>query len=157
MAVVFVATAVELVAFPQWTFASRLSMPLGLQVAGWVLIAAATIFGWIADRQIGMRIRSFAPFFDEHGRIRLRTTGAYGIVRHPIYAAGRVFQFGAFLVTGYPSVLVAWAIFGFGAIWFTRQEEQRLMELLDDPLEYERYRDRVPALFFLPRVRSSSA
>jgi protein-S-isoprenylcysteine O-methyltransferase Ste14 len=115
------------------------------------LFAVATVFGTIADRQIGLRVRSFMPLFDEHGRIELKTTGAYSVVRHPIYAAGSGFQLGIFLVTGYPAVFVAWVVFTLGALWFTRQEEGRLMGLLDDPSEYDRYRQRVPALF--PRIR----
>ena len=47
------------------------------------------VLGFAADRQIGIRVRLFTPFFDRHGRIELKTTGAYGIVRHPIYAANR--------------------------------------------------------------------
>src|SRR5437016_656452 len=49
-----------------------------------------------------------------------------------------------------PAVAYAWALFTLAALWFTRQEERRLVELLDDPGEYERYRRRVPALF--PRI-----
>ncbi len=138
-------------------FGGPLVMPVWARTIGWALIAVSTVFGWIADRQIGVRVRSFAPFFDRLGRIELKTTGAYGVVRHPIYAAGRVFQFGVFLVTGYPSVLLAWAVFGFGAIWFTRQEERRLVTLLDDPASYDRYRARVPALFPFLRPRMSEA
>lgn len=138
-------------------FGGRLAMPLWARLTGWTLIGIATVFGWVAHRQIGVRVRSFAPFFDRHGHIELKTTGAYAVVRHPIYAAGRVFQFGAFLVTGYPSVLLAWALFGFGAIWFTRQEERRLIQLLDNPAEYARYRRRVPALFPFLRPRTPSA
>lgn len=137
-------------------FGGRLAMPLWARTIGWSLIAVATVFGWVAHHQIGVRVRSFAPFFDRRGHIELKTTGAFGVVRHPIYAAGRVFQFGVFLVTGYPSVLLAWAVFGFGAIWFTRKEERRLIELLDDPAEYERYRARVPALFPFLRPRTPS-
>ncbi len=66
----------------------------------------------------------------------------------------RYLAFGVFLVSGYTAVLVAWAIFGLTSIWFTRQEEIRLMALLDDPSEYKRYRKRVPALF--PFLRRSS-
>jgi len=66
------------------------------------------------------------PFFDEHGRIELKTTGAYGVVRHPIYAAGSGIQLGAFLVTGYQAVFVAWAVFTLGALWFTRQAAKGL-------------------------------
>jgi protein-S-isoprenylcysteine O-methyltransferase Ste14 len=152
MASTFVAWAVIAYVFEHWTwFGGRLDMPVWARGIGWSLIAVSAIFGWVADRQIGFRVRSFLPFFSQHGRIRLKTTGAYGIVRHPIYAAGRVFAFGVFLVTGYPSVLLAWAVWGLGSIWFSRQEERRLMTLLDDPLEYERYRRRVPGLF--PSVR----
>jgi protein-S-isoprenylcysteine O-methyltransferase Ste14 len=133
-----------------WALAERIRFPAAVQIVGWVLLALATVFGTIADRQIGLRVRLFMPFFDEHGRIELKTTGAYGVVRHPIYAAGSWFQLGAFLVTGYPGVLVAWAVFTLGALWFTRQEERRLVGLLDDPSEYDRYRQRVPALF--PRI-----
>ena len=44
---------------------------------------------------------------------------------------------------------IALAVFALGAVWFTRQEERRLIALLADPAAYERYRARVPAL--LPR------
>jgi protein-S-isoprenylcysteine O-methyltransferase Ste14 len=127
-----------------------LAMPLLLQVAGWLLIAAATIFGTVADRQIGFRVRSFTPFFEDQGRIELKTTGAYAVVRHPIYASGIAFQLGAFLATGVLAVAAACAVFTLGALWFTRQEERRLVELLDDLAEYERYRARVGGLF--PRL-----
>lgn len=154
----FGATGLVAYVFEHWTwFGGPLAMPVWWRTIGWVIIAVSTVFGWVADRQIGFRVRSFTPFFARLGRIELKTTGAYGVVRHPIYAAGRVFQFGVFLVTGYPSVLLAWAIFGFGAIWFSRREEDRLMDLLDDPGEYERYRRRVPALFPFLRPRTPSA
>jgi protein-S-isoprenylcysteine O-methyltransferase Ste14 len=93
------------------------------------------------------------PFFEDHGRIELITTGAYGVVRHPIYATGVGFQLGALLVTGYPAIAVASVVFAAGATWFTRQEERRLIELLDDPATYDRYRARVPALWPWPRPR----
>lgn len=111
---------------------------------------AAFVFACVADRQIGFRVRSFAPFFDQDGRIDLKTTGAYGVVRHPIYSAGIGYQLAVLVVTGYLAVAVACVVFTVGAIWFTRQEEQHLKELLDDPAEYGRYCERVPALF--PRI-----
>lgn len=132
-------------------FAHRLAVPSGVQAAGWVLLAVVTVFGTVADRQIGFRVRSFTPFFDDDGRIELKTTGAYGVVRHPIYASGIGFQLAVFLITGYLAVAAALVIFAAGALWFTRQEEHRLMSLLDDPSEYVRYRARVPAL--LPWLR----
>jgi len=134
----------------RWTFARELHPGAVVQGCGWGLIAVSSVLGTVADRQIGFRVRSFTPFFDAHGHLELKTTGAYGVVRHPIYAAGSAFQLGAFLVTGYPSVAIAWAIFTVGALWFTRQEEHRLVALLDEPAEYERYRQRVGAL--LPKI-----
>jgi protein-S-isoprenylcysteine O-methyltransferase Ste14 len=156
LASMFVGTAILALVWRRWTFAGQLGMPLWIQILGWAVLAAVTVFGTIADRQLGIRVRSFTPFFHEHGRIDLKTTGAYGVVRHPIYAAGIGFGLGIFLVTGYPAVLVASAIFALGAPWFTRREEERLMTLLDDPTDYERYRERVPGLFpaIVPR-RSS--
>lgn len=127
--------------------AHRAELPLGIGVVGWVLVAAAQVLAIVADRQIGIRVRSFAPFFEERGRITLKTTGAYGLVRHPIYATGIGFQLGTFLITGYWAVLAAAVALTVGALWFTRQEERRIVELLEDPTEYDRYRARVPRLF----------
>ena len=138
------------IAFRSSLFESQIDMPIWAEAVGWAVIAVAAVFGTIADAQIGIRVRSFMPFFDRAGHIDLVTNGAYGVVRHPIYAAGMWFQVGIFLVTGYVVVLVAFAIFGLGALWFTRQEEQHLMQLLGDPNEYVRYRSRVPAL--VPRL-----
>jgi protein-S-isoprenylcysteine O-methyltransferase Ste14 len=135
----------------RWTFAGRLHPPAWMQATGWAVVVVASAFGTVADRQIGLRVRSFTPFFETHGRLELKTSGAYGVVRHPIYAAGIADQLGIFLVTGYPVVAVACVVLALGAQWFTRQEEARLVALLDDPAEYERYRERVPAL--RPRLR----
>jgi protein-S-isoprenylcysteine O-methyltransferase Ste14 len=150
IAAVFALTGVVVYASRGTWLRWHVSMPTGVRIVGWVLIGVATVFGWIADRQIGFRVRSFAPFFDEHGHIELKTSGAFGVVRHPIYVAGRIFTLGAFLVTGYVAVLLAYAVFGLGSVWFSRREEEQLVKLLDDPESYERYRARVPALF--PRI-----
>jgi protein-S-isoprenylcysteine O-methyltransferase Ste14 len=153
----FVSVAAATVALRHRLLSVRIDMPVWVQACGWTAMGVATVFGFVADRQIGFRIRSFAPFFEPSAHIRLRTTGAYGVVRHPIYAAGRVFIFGTFLATGFPAALIGWVLFGLGAIWFTRQEEKRLITLLDDPSEYERYRKRVPALFPYARMLRTSS
>jgi protein-S-isoprenylcysteine O-methyltransferase Ste14 len=153
-ATVFVAfTAVCVLAYLFRTdlFADAIALSPWLAVIGWILVAASFLLAMVADRQIGIRVRSFAPFFHSDGRIDLVTTGAYGIVRHPIYAAGAWYQLGMFLVTGYWSILIALAILTAGAPWFTRQEERRLRTLLTDPTDYDRYAQRVPAL--LPRFK----
>jgi protein-S-isoprenylcysteine O-methyltransferase Ste14 len=151
----FVALGAAIFHWRRVVFADRVGLPTWAHAVGWVIVAAACVLGFVADRQIGIRVRSFMPFFEEHGRIELKTTGAYGIVRHPIYAAGIYYQIGVFLVTGYLAVAAACAVFVLGALWFTRQEEKRLLALLDDPVEYEHYRRRVPALLPRPwRARS---
>jgi protein-S-isoprenylcysteine O-methyltransferase Ste14 len=137
-----------------FVFGMRIVIPGWGHGIGWVLVGLSTLLGFVADRQIGIRVRSFTPFFETGGRIELKTSGAYGVVRHPIYAAGIGYQLGVFLVTGYVAVIVAWDVLVLGALWFTRQEERRLIELLADPTEYERYRAEVPALFpWRPRWR----
>lgn len=143
--------------FGDFVFGYSLLLPVAARWVGFLLITVATAFGLVADRQIGFRVRSFTPFFEADGKLRLETRGAYGVVRHPIYAAGLGYQIGVFLVTGYASVLVATLTFGLGAIWFTRQEEQRLVRLLADPNEYERYRQRVPGLIPWKRKREPRA
>jgi protein-S-isoprenylcysteine O-methyltransferase Ste14 len=139
------------IGFHRWTFGGQLHLPVAVRAVGWATIVLSSVFATVADRQIGLRVRTFMPFFDERGRLELKTTGAYGVVRHPIYASASAFQLGVFLVTGYPSVALAWAVLTLGSLWFTRQEEARLVALLDDPTAYDRYRETVPAL--LPRLR----
>jgi protein-S-isoprenylcysteine O-methyltransferase Ste14 len=145
---------VALVVLRERVFGPALAMPWPVRSVGWALIATTFVLAVIADRQLGIRVRSFMPFFEPDGRIELRTTGAYGVVRHPIYAAGIGYQIGAFLVTGYLAITIAAAILALGALWFTRQEEHHLVALLEDPTDYDRYRARVPAL--LPRLRRRS-
>jgi len=133
--------------------AGRLDLPPWVTWIGWAVIALSIGFALVANHQLGVRVRAFVPFFEEHGRIELVTTGAFAVVRHPLYAGGVVFQLGALLVTGYPAIAGSAAVLAAGAVWFTRQEERRLLELLDDPAAYERYRARVPALLPWPRPR----
>jgi protein-S-isoprenylcysteine O-methyltransferase Ste14 len=143
----FWGTGVAAYLLRDFLLAPRISLPAWARGVGWALVATACVLGTVADRQIGIRVRSFAPFFDPHGKIVLETRWAYGVVRHPIYAAGIWFQLGAFLAGGHLAVAAACALLIAGATWFTRQEERRLVELLVDPGEYARYRARVPALF----------
>lgn len=140
------------VALARDTFLSgRIDMPPAVRTLAWVFVIAVCIVGTIADRQIGFRVRSFMPFFETNGSIELVTTGAYGIVRHPIYATGIAFQLGVFFATGYVAIAASCVVFALGAQWFTRREEERLVELLADPSAYEDYRKRVPRLLPWPR------
>jgi protein-S-isoprenylcysteine O-methyltransferase Ste14 len=147
---IFVGIGGAIVTLRHMLLATRLAPPVPVRVIGWALIVVATAIGTKADRQMGPQLRYFKPFFDPHGRIELKTNGAYAMVRHPIYTSWVVFQVGTFAATGYVAVIIACAVLTLGATWFTRQEEKRLVELLEDPTAYHRYRQRVPALF--PRL-----
>ena len=150
-------TAAE-IAWRDELLAPAIDMSIALRILGGAVIAASFVLATVADRQIGLRVRSFMPYFETDGRIDLVTTGAYGVVRHPIYAGGIWFQLGAFLATGMLAIVPALAVLALGALWFTRQEERRLVALLADPAAYERYRARVPALIPIRRrARGSGA
>lgn len=149
----FALVAAAVIALRQWTFGWWVDLPTAIQAIGWAMIAAAVAVVQLAQRQIGFRTRTFAPLLEPAGRIELRTTGPYGFVRHPIYAAGSAGVLGAFLASGYPAVLVAWLTFTGATPWFARREEEALMAAIDDPRAYERYRRAVPALIPTRRRR----
>jgi len=131
--------------------APAIAMPWPVRALGWAIAASSFVLSFVADRQLGLRVRSGLPFFEDGAKIRLRTGGAYAIVRHPIYAAGIYYQLAMFLVTGALAIAAACVALTLGALWFTRQEERRLIAVLEDPAEYDRYRARVGAL--VPRLR----
>ncbi len=145
------ATAVAVTLLRDPLLAPAVAMPVIARALGWTVAMVAFGFGTVADRQLGMYVRAFMPFFDDDERIELRTTGAYAVVRHPIYASGICFQLGVFLITGHLAIAAAAVVFTLGALWFTRREEARLITRLADPSAYDRYRARTPALFPLPR------
>lgn len=138
-----------IVALREPMLAPAIAMPSPARALGWALGVASCALAIVADRQLGLRVRAGLPFFEKASRIRLRTRGAYAIVRHPIYAAGIYYQVAIFLISGALAIAAACAVLTLGALWFTSEEERRLASLLEDPSEYERYRARVGAL--LPR------
>jgi protein-S-isoprenylcysteine O-methyltransferase Ste14 len=85
----------------------------------------------------------------------LRTTGPYAITRHPIYTWMLVLLLG----TAMTQALGRWAaLFLMVTVILSlkiRTEEQVLREAF--PGEYDRYRERVPALIPLPRRRRMAA
>src|SRR5688572_22644673 len=78
IAVTFAAWGAPLYLYRDRVFALRFDLPTEAHVAGWALIILWSAIGMIADRQIGMHVRSFGPHFEPQGRITLLTTGAYG-------------------------------------------------------------------------------
>ncbi|MCL5435919.1 MAG: isoprenylcysteine carboxylmethyltransferase family protein [Patescibacteria group bacterium] len=76
---------------------------------------------------------------------QLATTGAYAVVRHPIYSADIVIAWGVFFA--FPSlrllVTVIWATAIF--VYWAKLEEEALVQKFGE--EYQSYRSRVPMLF----------
>jgi protein-S-isoprenylcysteine O-methyltransferase Ste14 len=134
-----------LVVWRAWWLAPAIAMPAALRALGWALAAVSFVLSVVADRQLGLRVRAGLPLLDGE-RIRLRTRGAYAVVRHPIYAAGIYYQVGMFCVTGAIAIAGAAAVLVAGALWFTREEERRLAAVVDDAAAYAAYRARVGRL-----------
>jgi protein-S-isoprenylcysteine O-methyltransferase Ste14 len=86
------------------------SIPGALRIAGFLVLAAPSIFlSWSAVKHLGRQFRVNAGLYHDHELVR---TGAYSIVRHPIYS-GLFGMLGATLslVTRWPWAIVAIVIF----------------------------------------------
>jgi protein-S-isoprenylcysteine O-methyltransferase Ste14 len=82
------------------------------------------------------------------GISRIRTTGPYGIVRHPIYFADTVLVWGAFFLFGSLKALLAAAWLTLVLVYWAKLEERALV--LRFGKDYENYRGRVP--MFIPKL-----
>jgi protein-S-isoprenylcysteine O-methyltransferase Ste14 len=83
----------------------------------------------------------------------LRTTGPYAITRHPIYTWMLVLLLGSTLSQGLGRWIALFVIVAVILSLKARTEERLLRQAF--PGEYDRYRERVPALIPLPRRRSA--
>ena len=105
-----------------------------LVVAGWVLI----IWTWW----------SWPTIFTGHGVLeghRLVDRGAYGVIRHPVYAAAFLIWFGlALAFTSRAAMLLTIAYVIPVYLLYMRSEEAMMRDAFGE--EYERYRKRVPML-----------
>ncbi len=121
--------------------------PAWARAAGLVLLAAATALAIWARVVLGTMWSAAPAVKQQH---QLRTTGPYGITRHPIYTGMLGMLLGSLLLSGgrwmiaFPVYLVLLEI--------KIRVEERLM-LAQFPDEYPRYRQRVPQL--IPGLRVS--
>lgn len=121
---------------------------LGVDLAGALvaapLVAAGAYLGVAGVRAVGMRVA------DTHALpAELRTTGVYGLVRHPQYLGWALSHVGMSLLLGASYAMLFTPVL-LAVIWtISRGEERDLSGRFGQA--YEGYRARVPMLLPLPR------
>lgn len=119
--------------------------PLGwAQVVGWGAVAAGAVVGSLALGKLG-RATKVHPI--PAAGAPLRTTGIYGVVRHPMYLAVLLLASGATLISGRLVALLATSALALVLVGKLRFEEEMLEEQFG--WQYSVYANHVPAL--LPR------
>jgi protein-S-isoprenylcysteine O-methyltransferase Ste14 len=118
--------------------------------------AAAAAGAALATCGLGLALwswRSWRDIFFGHGLVQgqeLITTGAYGFVRHPVYAAALLIWAGLSIGgRSFPASLITLGYVIPGYLLYLRSEEEMMTEAFG--AEYARYRAAVPML--IPRRR----
>jgi len=121
-------------------------------IAG-VLGAALVVIGWVV---IIWTFLSWPSIFAGHGVLRghrLITTGAYGVVRHPVYLGAILIWVGLALAFTHVVTFALAALYEIPIyLLYLRSEEAMMLESFGD--QYRDYRRRVPRL--LPRFVEKS-
>ncbi|MFO7669093.1 MAG: isoprenylcysteine carboxylmethyltransferase family protein [Bacteroidales bacterium] len=111
-----------------------------------IALASMVLFtAWILARS-GMK----AVFGTKREKPEVINTGAFRLVRHPIYTGAILFYLGAILITGSLSAAAFWLVIITTYIWIARYEEQILTIEFGD--EYTAYKKKTGMLF--PRLFS---
>lgn len=111
------------------------------RITGLGLLVASTAFALWARRELGTSWTVRPMVSGDH---RLRTTGPYGITRHPIYTGIIGMLIGTSLLAGGGPAVVAPAIGLLAVAIKIRTEEPLLLAMF--PETYAHYRETVPAL-----------
>jgi len=107
----------------------------------------AVALAWSAVTHLGRQFRITAGLWEDHELVR---SGAYGVVRHPIYASLLAMLTATLLrFTAWPWTLVSLALFVVGTEIRVHAEERLLAARFGE--QYTEYRRRVPA--YVPFVR----
>lgn len=119
---------------------------IAFAVAAIVLAVASLLFARAAIRELGKQWSIKARILEDH---KLITTGAYNVVRHPIYAT----MFGmllatAFVITHWIGAILAVVVFLVGTKIRTINEERLLSEAFGE--EFYIWKKKVPS--FIPFV-----
>jgi protein-S-isoprenylcysteine O-methyltransferase Ste14 len=112
-----------------------------IRILGLVILAAATAFAIWARLVLGAMWSAAPAVKAEH---KLRTSGPYGVTRHPIYTGMLAMLLGTGLLIGDGRFLVAFPVFVV-LVEIKLHVEERLM-LIEFPDDYPRYRQQVPQL-----------
>jgi protein-S-isoprenylcysteine O-methyltransferase Ste14 len=112
-----------------------------IRVIGVVVLLAATSFTLWARGVLGTMWSASVVIKDDH---RLRTDGPYAITRHPIYTGVLGMLLGTVLLTG-AGLWAVWLVLFVVLVELKIHSEERLLTR-QFPVEYERYRSRVPQL-----------
>lgn len=111
--------------------------PLGVELAGWILIALGAAIALLASRDLG---GALTPTPEPLAGHELRTDGMYRFARHPIYSGILVATVGIVVRSG------SWLVFAIGVaavVFFNAKaawEERRLAMVYPD---YPAYAERV--------------
>lgn len=112
-----------------------------VRILGLVILLVATAFTIWARLVLGAMWSAAPAVKQEH---KLRTSGPYGVTRHPIYSGLLGMLLGSMLLAGAGRWIVAFPVF-LVLLQFKIRIEERLM-LAEFPEDYPRYRQQVPQL-----------
>jgi len=133
--------------------AFALHAPFEAPIPAWQAVAAmipgpvAVFLGWSAVKHLGRQFRFQAGLYEDH---QLVCTGAYAVVRHPIYSSLLAFLAAMLLAAGRPwPAVISLALFLAGTEIRVGAEDRLLASRF--PKEFAQYRRRVPA--YIPFVR----
>jgi protein-S-isoprenylcysteine O-methyltransferase Ste14 len=148
LGLVFYAALITWLFLPSAFTWAYFAAPMALRWAAAVLLIPVLLFFVWSFRSIGANYRGGVGLYDDHALV---TTGAYGLCRHPIYAAFisimlLVFVMSANWVLGLSGLLLVTSI----AAFRIPIEERELRERFG--AEWEHYRARAGRL--VPRVRA---
>ena len=149
-------TAVWLVVYPDWLWQVITALHLGSIALVSVAFVQSDYLEFLGLKQAGRGIMALlgrptgAPELALFGTPRLVTGGVYGLVRHPMLAAGLLF-----LLTSGPSLnnLIYTGMYAAYMVIGGYYEEKRMIRVFGE--EYLRYRRQVGAFF--PRLRPRPA
>jgi protein-S-isoprenylcysteine O-methyltransferase Ste14 len=115
--------------------------PPWIRILGLAILLAATAFTLWARLALGTMWSGAPTVKQEH---RLRTSGPYGVTRHPIYTGMLGMMLGSLLLAGGGRWILPFPVF-LVLLEIKIRVEERLM-LAEFPDDYPRYRQRVPQL-----------